>query len=106
TLQLDGVEIRPMYRELLAVDLPTITRVALSKNLDIEQARERVEAGRGRDEASVQALLPVVSPNFGFTHFEGANQNADGSLVFTNFNNVLPAVTLQWLVNPGRSYYD
>jgi multidrug efflux system outer membrane protein len=92
--------------ELLAIDLPTVTRVALSGSIDIKQARERVEGSRGRYEANLQALLPVISPNFGFTHFEGANQNANGSLVFTNFNNVLPAVTLQWLANPGRSYYD
>ena len=31
--------------------------------------------------SAVWALLPVVAPNFGFTHFEGANQNANGSLV-------------------------
>jgi outer membrane protein TolC len=106
TLQLGGVEMRPMYRELLAVDLPTVAEVALARSVDIRQARERVEGSKGRYEASVQALLPVVAPNFGFTNFEGANQNANGSLVFTSFNNVLPAVTLQWLVNPGRSYYD
>lgn len=106
TLQLDGVQIRPMYRELLAVDLSTVARVALAQSIDIQQARQRVEETRGRYEASIQALLPVISPNFAFTHFEGANQNANGSLVFTNFNNVLPAVTLQWISNPGRSYYD
>ncbi len=105
-LQLQGADIRPMNRDLLAIDLPTITRVALAQSIDIKQARERVEASRGRYEASVQALLPIIAPNFSFTHFEGANQNANGTLVFTNFNNVLPAVTLQWLVNPGRSYYD
>jgi outer membrane protein TolC len=106
TVPLQAVAIRPMYRELLAVDLPTVTQVALSRSIDIQQARERVEGSRGRYEASVQALLPVIAPNFGFTHFEGAGQNANGSLVFTNFNNILPAVTLQWIVNPGRSYYD
>lgn len=105
-LQLGGAEIRPMYRELLAIDLPTVTHVALSGSLDIKQARERVEGSRGRYEASVQALLPVISPNIGFTHLEGANQNANGSLVFTNFNSILPAITLQWIVNPGQAYYD
>ena len=106
TLRLEATDIRPMYRELLAIDLPTVTRVALSQSIDIQQAKERVEANRGRYEASVQALLPIITPNFAFTHLEGVNQNANGTLVSTNFNNILPAITLQWLVNPGRSYYD
>jgi outer membrane protein TolC len=105
-VQIGGVEIRPMYRELLAIDLSTVARVATTSSLDVSQARQRVEASRGRYEANVGALLPVIGANFAYQHFEGANQNANGSLVLTNFNNVLPAVTLQWIVNPGRSYYD
>src|SRR5206468_241710 len=46
-----GGEIGPMYRELLAVDLETVVRVATADNLDIRQARERVEASRGRYES-------------------------------------------------------
>jgi outer membrane protein TolC len=48
----------------------------------------------------------VIAPAFTFQHFEGSGQNANGTLVSTNFNNVLPAVTLQWIMNPGKAYYD
>jgi len=95
-----------MYRELLAVDLPAVVRVAAARSIDIQQARERVQAARGRYESSVEAVLPVIAPALTYQHLEGANQNASGTLVFTNFNNLLPAITLQWIVNPGRIYYD
>src|SRR3954468_20202698 len=61
TVQLSARDIRPMYRELLAIDLPTLARVAVAKNIDIQQAHERVENSRGHYEASIQALLPVVA---------------------------------------------
>lgn len=105
-VDLGGIGVRPMYREVLAVDLPVVTQVATARSLDIQQAKERVAFDRGRYEASVEALLPVIAPAITFQHFEGSNQNANGTLVSTNFNNVLPAVTLQWIMNPGKAYYD
>src|SRR5690348_5692037 len=39
----NGSEVGPMYRELMAVDLETVVRVAMADSLDIRQARERVE---------------------------------------------------------------
>src|SRR2546421_590344 len=106
TLQIGATEIRPMYRELLAIDLPTVVQVALARNIDIEQAKIRVDASRGRYESSVEAVFPVIAPALTYQHFNGANQNANGTLVFTNFNNILPGITVQWIVNPGRIYYD
>jgi outer membrane protein TolC len=105
-VDLGGIQVRPMYREVLAVDLPVVTQVATAQGLDIQQAKERVAYNRGRYEASVEALLPVIAPAITFQHFDGSNQNANGTLVSTNFNNVLPAVTLQWIMNPGKAYYD
>jgi outer membrane protein TolC len=106
SLRVDGAEIRPMYREVLPVDLPTVSRVAAAQNIDIRQAQERVLAARGGYESSVEALFPVIAPGILFQHLDGANQNANGSLVVTNFNNILPSITLQWILNPGRVYYD
>ena len=106
TLSIGGAEIRPMYRELLAIDLPTITRVAIAQNIDIKQAQERVLAARGRYESSVEAVFPVIAPSIAFQHLEGAGQNANGTLVLTNFSNILPAITVQWILNPGRAVYD
>ena len=106
SLQLDAAAIHPMYRELLAVDLPTIAQVAMARSVDIQQARQRVEASRGRYESSVEAVFPVIAPALTFQHLEGPNQNASGTLVLTNFNNILPGITVQWIINPGRVYYD
>ena len=95
-----------MYRQLLAVDLPTVARVTVAQATDISEARQRVRAAAGQYESSVEVLFPVIAPTFAYQHLEGMNQNASGTLVLTSFYNLLPAVTLQWIVNPGRVYYD
>jgi outer membrane protein TolC len=106
SLPLDSSVVKPMYRELLPIDLQTVARVAAAQNLDIQQARHRVEAQRGRYEANVGALFPVIAPALTFQDIEGVNQNANGTLTAANFSNIVPAVTLQWIVNPGRVVYD
>ncbi len=106
SLSIGGADVRPMYRELLAVDLPTVLRVAAAQNLDIAQARERVEAAKGRYESSVEAIVPVIAPSLAYQHLEGVNQNANGSLTAANFTNFLPAISVQWILNPGRVVYD
>jgi outer membrane protein TolC len=95
-----------MYRELLAVDLPTVLKVAAAQNLDIQQARHNVEAQRGRYEASVGALFPIIAPALTFNDVDGVNQNANGTLTAANFNTIIPAISLQWILNPGRVVYD
>ena len=106
SLSIGGADVGPMYHELLAVDLPTVLRVAAARNLDIAQARERVEASRGRYESSVEAVFPVIAPSLAYQHLEGVNQNANGSLTAANFTNFLPAISVQWILNPGRVVYD
>ena len=106
SLDVRGGDVAPMYRELLAIDLETVLRVATADNLDIRQARERVEASRGRYESSVGAIFPVIVPSAAFQHFEGHNQNANGTLVATSFNDFLPAISIQWILNPAKVAYD
>ncbi|MFI5377719.1 MAG: TolC family protein [Tepidisphaerales bacterium] len=106
SLALDSTQIKPMYRELLAIDLPTVVRVAAARNLDIEQARQRVGASRGRYEASVEMIVPIVAPALIYQHLEGVNQSANGVPAAANFDNFLPAVSVQWILNPGRVVSD
>src|SRR5687767_5264961 len=65
-LDINTAEMRPMYREMLPIDLPTVSAIAVAQNLDIQQAKQRVEAQRGRYEASVGALFPVIAPTIAF----------------------------------------
>jgi outer membrane protein TolC len=95
-----------MYRELLPVDFPTILKVARAESLDIKLAKERVEASRSAYGAAVGAIFPVINPAIAYQHFGGTNQNANGTLVDTNYNNILPTATVNWIVNPGRVVYD
>ena len=107
SLQLNPSQIRPMYRRLLAVDLPTVVRVAAARNLDIEQARQRVEVNRGRYESNIEAIFPVVAPSIAYNHFQGVGQNANGTLTGpVHFDNLVPALSIQWILNPGVIVYD
>src|SRR5438309_1788046 len=71
SLEIDSSQTAPMYQHLLAVDLPTVTRVARARNIDIRQARQRVAAFHGRYESSVEAVFPVIAPSIAGQHFEG-----------------------------------
>jgi outer membrane protein TolC len=106
SLGVDASQITPMYHRLLAIDLPTVARVAVSQNLDIRQARQRVEMSRGRYESSVAAIFPVVAPSVTGLHVQGANQNANGTLAFANFTDFIPGISVDWILNPGQVAYD
>ena len=57
SLKVDASQIPPMYRRLLAVDLPAVVRVAMARNLDIQEALQRVEASRGAYDFLSRAFL-------------------------------------------------
>jgi outer membrane protein TolC len=105
-LQLDGSSLRPMYREVLAVDLPTVVRVAGAENLEIRAAQQRVEAARGRVESTVGSVLPAVVPTSVFEHVEGAVRATPGDLIGVGFNTFLVTGVAQWVINPGKVVYD
>ena len=107
SLELNGSAVTPMYRELLAIDLSTVVRVASARNLDILRARQQVEANRGRYESNVEAVFPVIAPSIAYNHFQGVGQNANGTLTTpVHFDNLLPAISIQWILNPGTVVYD
>src|SRR5437870_8055001 len=84
SLSLRDAQVRPMYTQLLAVDLPTVSRVAMARATDVREAQQRVRAAEGRYESSVEVLFPVIAPTFAYQHLEGVNQNASGTLISTN----------------------
>jgi outer membrane protein TolC len=104
-LNVDPSQIPTMYRQMLAVDLPTVARVAMSRNLDIQQAQQRVEASRGAYEASIGAIFPSITPGVTAVGIDGAVANG-GGFGLANFQNFFPIVALQWIINPGQVAYD
>ena len=105
-LALDSSQIAPMYTEVVAIDLPTITRVATAKNFDILQARLAVEAAQGLYESAVGGIFPVIAPVALFEHVEGTVRATEGNLVRVGFNTFQPSIAVQWVVNPGRVIYE
>src|SRR6266566_7852766 len=105
-ISLDKSQINPLYRELLAIDLPNVVRVATAQNIDVREARERVEAARARYETSVESIAPTLSPGITLDHVEGVNRAVTGELLPANFTTLNPAVLAQLLLNPGQVFYD
>jgi len=106
TIPLDSSLIRPMFTELLPIDLPTVVRVAVAQNTDIMQARLNVTAVEGGYESAVGAAFPAIVPTALFEHVEGSVRATEGNIVGVGFNAFQPSVAIQWVVNPGRVIYD
>jgi len=105
TLKVDPSQIPTMYRQMLAVDLPTVARVAMARNLEIQQAQQRVEASRGAYEASIGAIFPSITPGATAVGLNGAVASG-GGFGLASFQNFFPVAALQWIINPGQVAYD
>lgn len=105
-LKLQPDSIKPMFKEILAIDLPAVAQVALEKNIDIQQARQRVENARGKLESSVGAAFPTIAPAALFENVDGTVRAVKGDLVSAGFHTFQPYVFVQWVLNPGKIYYD
>jgi outer membrane protein TolC len=106
SLKIDASQIRPMYdRRMLAVDLPTVVRIAMARNIDIKQAQQHVAASRGEYEASIGMIFPSLSPNITSLGLQGALSTPTGVALAT-FKHAFPAAALEWIINPGQVAYE
>jgi len=105
-LHLDSSQIKPMYAELLPIDLPSVVRVAVAENFDIRNAQASVEASLGDYESTVGSAFPAIVPTAVFEHVEGTVRATEGDLVGVGFDSFQASVAIQWIVNPGRVIYD
>ncbi len=105
-LTLDASNIKPMYTEVLAVDLPSVIKLAVAQNMDILQARQAVIASQGNVESTIGAAFPAIVPTALFEHIEGTVRATEGNLVGVGFNTFQPSIAIQWVINPGRVIYD
>ena len=105
-LALDASVVQPMYRELVAVDLPTVVRVATAQNFDVRMARYQVEQWQGRYESVVGGVFPALVPTALFEHVEGRVRATEGKIVNVGFNTFSTSIAVQWVLNPGRVVYE
>ena len=105
-LPLDASRVRPMYQALLAIDLPTVIRVAAAQNIDVRIAGYEVRQKRGRLESVVGGVFPVLVPSALFNHLDGSVRATEGNIVNVGFNTFQPSIAVQWIVNPGRVVYE
>jgi outer membrane protein TolC len=105
-LQLDASQIGPMYREIFAINLPTVVRVAAAENFDILQAKEQVMASRGLLESARGSIFPSLVPSVSFLGVQGAVQATEGNLVGVGFNTFRSSIAVRWVLNPGKVKYE
>jgi len=106
SLALDGAQIKPMYRDILAIDLGVTLQTARAENFDIRRARQAVEASFGEWESAVGGVFPAIGPAINFEHVNGTVRAVQGNLVGASFNTFQPAMALQWISNPGHVIFD
>ncbi len=97
---------KPMYRELVPVDLATVVEVATARNLDVQRARERVEAQRAQLQSVAGWLFPTLAPTLLYEQVDGTVRATQGNLVDVAFHSVQPYVLAQWFLNPGKVAYE
>lgn len=95
-----------MYSQLLPIDLRTVIRVAVARNLDIQLARQQVEAQRGRLQSAEGEAFPVFSPAALFDAVNGGVRNTPGNILSANFTTLQPSLFIQWVMNPGKVVND
>ena len=95
-----------MYSQLAPIDLPTVARVALAENLDIQHAVQQVEASRGGLQSTVGDAFPVFIPTALFEAVDGHVRASQGNIIAANFNTFQPYALVQWALNPGKVYYN
>lgn len=105
-LPLDASLIRPMVQELLSIDLSTAIRIAQADNLDILQSQRQTDIARAQLRGARAAVLPRLVPSLLFRDVEGTVQGTRGNLVEVGFSTFEPTLALQWIINPGKVYYD
>ncbi len=105
-LKLDASQIKPMYREILAINLPAIIRVAAAKNFDILQAKERVMVSQGLLESAHGSIFPSLVPSVSFQDVQGSVRATEGNLVGVGFNTFQTSIAVQWVLNPGKVKYE
>ncbi len=102
----DASQIKPMYdRRMFAVDLPIVVRIAMARNIDIQEAQQRIAASRGEFEANIGMIFPSLTPSITGLVIQGAVSTPAG-LAVQAFNHVIPLAVIQWIINPGQVAYD
>lgn len=95
-----------MYTEVLPIDLRSVVRVAVADNINILQARARVEAAEGAVEAAWGSALPFVNIGAALLSQKGSARAVQGAIVPVDFTAVQPAAMIGYILNPGRAVFE
>lgn len=92
--------------EKLPIDLSTALRLATANNLEILEARARVQEAGGEKNHALAEFFPTVSYSFTARKIDGRIQASFGELGDRTFSTLNPAGVLSLSVDPGRALFD
>lgn len=88
-----------------AINLDTALRLAGTKSLALEVARERVREARGQLDQEKQQLYPWIAPGIGYKRHDGNIQDIVGSIFDASKQSGTAALTVQAQLDLGDSLY-
>ena len=92
--------------EKLPIDLSTALRLATANNLEILEARARVQEAGGEKNHALAEFFPTASYSFTARKIDGRSQASFGELGDRTFSTLNPAGVLSLSVDPGRALFD
>lgn len=92
--------------EKLPIDLATALRLATANNLEVMEARARVQEAGGEKNRALAEFFPAVSYSFTARKIDGRIQASFGELGDRTFSTLNPAGVLSLSVDPGRALFD
>lgn len=87
------------------VSFQQVIDVALTRNLDLAAATQRVQLDERRWEAEREQQLPALSVGAGFSHVDGRRQGSFGDFQSVDFNRTEGGIGLEWRLNPGERWH-
>lgn len=95
-----------MVKDVLAVDLASVLKLAQARNIDIAEAQQRIRANRGDLHASIGSALPTIGLGVNAVDLQGAVPGPGSTYQVGRFSRVSPMGLATWILNPGQAIFD
>lgn len=90
----------------MPIDLGSAVRLAVANNLDLREARARVDEATGEKNRALGGLVPKATVSFAAGETAGLIQGSFGRLEEHTFGTINPAGRITFAVDPGAALFD
>jgi OMF family outer membrane factor len=90
----------------MPIDLGSAVRLAVADNLEIREARARIDEATGEKNRALGGLVPKATVSFAAGETDGLIQGSFGDLEEHTFGTINPAGRITFAVDPGAALFD